>query len=141
MNEDFSKMLEEMKQKAIKYDLLAGRYVELARTVKNFSEELEEMSHKLEEISREIDPLVNMGGSGKKERREKTSKKHITDEIYSKIMQGSHVDRAFIEKAYTELTKQDISYVMTTIGSMPNIARRKEGRSVIFFAKNSSMRE
>jgi hypothetical protein len=119
--ESVTKYIQELEQKAVKYDNSKDRYQEWAK-------KLDDVIKQLQALKIDIDPI-----SGMHEPRKNSNMKMIAEELYNLLVHGTEISRDFIEKAYTEISFQQVAYLMKEIAQMNKVCQRKEGVRVIYF--------
>jgi type I restriction-modification system DNA methylase subunit len=134
MNTDeFTKEFATIRSKAIKYDGMSKRYVEIAAKLKKIGEQLNE-------ISKEIDPFLNIKKAEEGMPAIKGSFMDIGKELYEKLITGTEISRKFIETVYPGYTNEQYGYLLQMIGKMPNVSKRREGMFIYLYAKKDSFR-
>lgn len=111
--EDINKQITELQKKAIKYENMRGRYLELAAKLKK-------AANILNEVATEIDPYINV--TAEPGSREKWDE--VVAELYEKMQQGSEVTSELIQKTYN-LNAQKSNYITQKLRKMMNVESRK----------------
>lgn len=131
--EQFMRELNVMRGKALKYDNMSTRYVEIAAKLRKLGEELDS-------ISKTIDPFLNI----KKVEEGITPRGsfvEVATEIYQKCIEGTEISRKFIEVAYPGYTNEQYGYLLNMVKKMPNISKRREGMFIYLYSKTDTFRE
>lgn len=131
--DEFGKQFSLMRTKALKYDNMSSRYVDIAKKIKKVSEELEL-------ISKEIDPFLNVK-KGEEGNTIRGSFMEVAKEVYEKCIAGTEISRKFLEATYPGYALHQYGYILQLIETMPNIAKRKEKGFVHLYAKGDTFRE
>jgi hypothetical protein len=117
MEESFLNKLNEMSDKAKKYDNMSGRYIKIA-------EKLDSLIMGLQALRSEIDPYTSMSEKSRLTYKEKC------EELRKIIFSGTQVDLDFIMKTYPDIPKIKVYNLMTTLLKDKRLEKVKRGGHV-----------
>jgi len=127
---DVLKQIEELTDKATKYDHLKTRYTQVA-------ERLREGLNIIEEAIKELDPA----GAIKTRTRTNTKRGDVIEKIeeqYKKMEMGLPVTLVSIHKDYPEMDDKTVQYMFyMKLSVAPKVMKRREGRvTTLYIQKN-----
>lgn len=96
------------------------------------SDKLSDIAKELNEIARQINPLLNVKHSERKEG-SRGERAELVSEIYEKMVTGLYVTRDFLEKMNPDKDAQWISNTMSAIKKLPNVKKTKDGTKMRLF--------
>ena len=126
---DVLKQIEELSEKAVKYDHMKTRYAQVA-------EKLRQAGNIINEALKELDPASTL-----KTRIRTTIKGDILEKIeeqYKKMEMGMTVSLVSLHKDYPDLEEKTLQYIFyQKIGIAPKVMKRREGRiTTLYIQKN-----
>lgn len=116
MSNEMIERIRTIEKKAVMYDQMKGRYVEVAR-------DIAEVGERLKAIAQQLDPVVKVGES-----RTYNRKDDIIAELFVVMEKGTHLDTDLIRATYPELDDNAVYYIFTKLRSMKGVCVRTEGR-------------
>jgi len=126
---DVLKQIEELSEKAVKYDNLRTRYLSVATKLRN-------AASLIEEAIKELDPASTV----KTRTRTATSGSTLEkiEEQYKKMEMGFQVSLETLHKDYPELDDKVLNYMFyNKLSHAPKIMKRKEGRSTTLYIQKT----
>jgi hypothetical protein len=125
---DVLKQIEELSDKAVKYDNIKQRYLSVATKLKNVAIMIEEAIKELDPVS-SVKTRTRTSSSGSLEK---------IEEQYKKMEMGFQVSLESLHKDYPELEEKVISYIFyNKLSHAPKIMKRKEGRSTTLYIQKT----
>lgn len=118
--------IRELQRKSALYDRHRERYID-------FAKELRAITEKIDSMIKEIDPVIKGGG-------ETVRRNKYTDqltELYDKMVSGIHLNSDLIRATYPDYDESSIYYLMTELGKMNGVQKRKEGRTLFLFHEDA----
>lgn len=101
-----------------------------AKELVTLAQELEAQATICYGLAKRIEPFLNQSMSGK---RKMSPKKDIALQIHEKMIQGVHVDRAFIQHMFADWNNSDIRNMLSLLQTLPNVQKRKEGKTLFLY--------
>jgi hypothetical protein len=126
---DVLKQIEELSEKAVKYDHLKTRYIQVA-------EKLRQASALVDEAIKELDPASTL-----KTRTRTTGRAEILEKIeeqYKKMEMGFQITIQSIQKDCPNLDEKTVQYMFyQKLSVAPKVMKRREGRvTTLYIQKN-----
>jgi len=126
---DLLKQVEELSEKAVKYDNLKERYL-------NVANKLREAAHQIEEAIKELDPASTVRTRTRTAVNGSVLEK--IEEQYKKLQMGFQVTISSIRKDYPELDDKTVNYMFyNKLSNAPKVMKRKEGRSTTLYIQKN----
>lgn len=125
------KQIEELSEKAVKYEHLKGRYTSVAN-------KLREASNIIEEAIKQLDPastIKTRTSTGRASRGEVVEK---LEEQYKKLEMGLTVSLESLHKDYPDMEEKSIAYIFyNKLSNAPKVMKRKENRTTILYIQKN----
>jgi len=124
------KQIEELSDKATKYEHMKNRYIEIAKKIKDGIEILND-------VVREIDPLVNTKGFVSGRRAHKGAHDERLAEQYKKMEMGFSISINSLRKDYPDASDKNINYILyNKLSKAPKVLhRRNNGMTEYYIQK------
>lgn len=113
------KEIQEISDKAVKYDNLKNRYIEAVKKIEEAQQLLSESIY-----------MLDAAKSIKRNRSERINHDEKLDEQYNKMKMGLYISTKFLEKDYPELDKRKILTLYMKIKSALNVSMRRRDDNI-----------
>lgn len=122
MSENILELVQQLKEKANRYDNMRERY-------EDYGKKINQAIEILNEVLEEVNPFLKE----KARRKETAHYTELMEELYKKMQSGEEISNALLSNSYNV---QNPSYVLAKMMTMPNVITRKEqGRIILYMQK------
>ena len=123
---DIENEIRELKEKALKWEHLKGRYIQIA-------ERLREIENLIKDLIKDVEPYQAI-----KSRKGKRNWQSIIEELYKAMEMGIGINKEYIEKTYPELTTPETNNLLSgKIRKMARVETAKNGRKTTYFIRKN----